>query len=59
MTMSFRNSTIFTGSALGILLALGNVTNASAGHGGYGYAPKHGDGAYHGYPGRYGMPHYG
>ena len=54
--MSFRNSTILTGSALGLLLALGTLNNASAGNGGYGYAPMHGYGAYHGYHGAYGMP---
>jgi len=48
-TMSFRNSTIVTGGALGLMLALGAVNNASAGHDGYGYAPKNGDGAYHGF----------
>ena len=57
--MSFRNSTIVTGSALGLMLALGAVNNASAGHGGYGYAPKYGSGAYHGYHGGNRMPHYG
>jgi uncharacterized surface protein with fasciclin (FAS1) repeats len=58
--MSFRSSTILTASALGLLLTLGTINNASAGHGGYGYAPKHGYGAYHGYHGAYGMPgHYG
>jgi len=58
--MSFRSSTILTGSALGLLLTLGTINSASAGHGGYGYAPKHGYGGYHGYHGAYGMPgHYG
>ena len=47
--MSFRSSTILTGSALGLLLTLGTLNNASAGSGGYGYAPMHGHGAYHGY----------
>jgi uncharacterized surface protein with fasciclin (FAS1) repeats len=47
--MSFRNSTIVTGSALGVLLALGTANNASAGHGGYGYATNYGDGAHYGY----------
>jgi uncharacterized surface protein with fasciclin (FAS1) repeats len=57
--MSFRSSTILTGSALGLLLTLGTINTASAGHG-YGYAPKHGYGAYHGYHGAYGIPgHYG
>ena len=54
--MSFRSSTILTGSALGLLLTLGTLNNASAGSGGYGYAPMHGHGAYHGYHGAYGMP---
>lgn len=57
--MSFRTSTIVTGSALGLMLALGAVNNASAGHGGYGYAPKSGYGAYQGYHQGYRMPHYG
>ena len=58
--MSFRSSTILTGSALGLLLTLGTLNSASAGSGGYGYAPMHGYGAYHGYHGAYGMPgHYG
>jgi hypothetical protein len=47
--MSFRNSTIVTGSALGLMLALGAANNASGGHDGYGYAPENGRGAYHGY----------
>jgi uncharacterized surface protein with fasciclin (FAS1) repeats len=58
--MSFRNSTILTGSALGLLLTLGTLNTASAGHGGYGYAPMHGYGGYQGYHGAYGVPgHYG
>ncbi len=36
------------------------MNSASAGHGGYGYAPKHGHGAYQGYHDGYAMPgHYG
>lgn len=42
--MSFRNSTLVTGSALGLLLALGSLNNASAGHGGYGHGQPHGKG---------------
>ena len=57
--MSFRNSTLLTGSALGLLLALGALNNASAGHGGYGYAPNQVKGLYHGHPGSDGSPvHY-
>jgi hypothetical protein len=57
--ISFRNSTIVTGSALGLMLALGRVNNASADNGGYGYAPKCGSGAYHGHHGGNRIPHYG
>lgn len=58
--MSFRNSTIVTGSTLGLMLALGAVNNASAGHGGYGYGPNYGYGGYNGYSRGYSVPgHYG
>jgi hypothetical protein len=57
--MSFRNSTIVTGSALGLMLALGAANNASAGHGAYGYAPEYGTGAYRGYHGGNKTPLYG
>ncbi len=58
--MSFRNSTILTGGVLGLLLTLGAMNNASAGHDMYGDAPKHGYGADKGYQDGYALPgHYG
>ncbi len=53
--MTFRKHAL-TASALGALLALGVVSNASAGHRGYGSGPGYGYGGYHGYNRGYGMP---
>jgi len=59
--MSFRNASLFTASAFGVLMGLGAIDSASAGHGGYGYGPGYGHGGYHGNyakPGYYGYGAY-
>jgi uncharacterized surface protein with fasciclin (FAS1) repeats len=47
---------ILTASAFGALLTFGAISNAAAGHRGYGYGPNFGYGGYHGYNRGYGIP---
>ncbi len=54
--MSILNATLATAAALGALLAMGTISPASAGHGGYGYMPQSVTGGYHGYSQGFGMP---